>query len=296
MAPPPQVQFATTNPTNGPYVQLDTGNTAPLSFAQLPASAVPPVYVGTGDPRFPFAGGAPQAHPVSRGAEHVNQRTRQAALSGEFVEMIDLLPSSSDSEEIKSYIDDKGNVNIKVAKQKKGITNALKWLEAWSYYELLLGQHYGLKLMVEMIEYRLFIIGLLVKYKLPQVLNYDAKHRQRLASSHSFSYNTLSYDLYITTFDHAALRSTGKCGKCGSFDHNAGDCQYRNSNSQGSEPFRAKTRSDGETCWAFQNGACKLGRKCRRKHICIGCGADEAFFKCSKCTKALGTAKSVPQA
>ena len=63
------------------------------------------------------------------GTEHVTSRVREGVISGEFVELVDLISSSiSDND---SFVDNNGVVNFKYQRSKKAISNSFKWLEAW---------------------------------------------------------------------------------------------------------------------------------------------------------------------
>lgn len=228
---------------------------------------------------------------VSRGTEHVSHRVSSAALNGEFVEMSELLNSCVDVDELKSTVDNEGNISFKSVKTRKSVIGMYKWLEAWGIYELLLVRAYGFQIFAEMNIYRNFILGLFQKFKAPQVIMYDHKHRLRLAASRSFAFSKLDHDLYITTFDANALRSINKCSKCAATDHGANECPFKSS-SGGNDSFRAKRNyssaaSQSQVCQRFQDGTCRFGGKCKYKHACLECGGSEGFKTCSRCRRLL---------
>ena len=243
-------------------------------------------------------------HNITPGAEHVSQRVASAALNGEFIDLCDLLNAGVDVDEFKSSIDSNGNLSFKSVKQSKSIVNVYKWLEAWGVYELIMVKAFGYELFVQMNRYRNFIIGLFQKFKAPQVITYDFKHRQRLSTCYSSNFVTLDHDLYVTIFDAQALRNVNKCNKCSSVDHSSVECPFKSSQ-QSSDPFRSKrgqsssnqsSNVKGQVCQRFQNDSCRFGNKCRYKHECFECGGSEGFKSCSRCRKLLqgkdGTSQS----
>ena len=83
----------------------------------------------------------------------------------------------NDCEEIRSQIDNMGNVQVRSVKSRKSINGELKWLEFWGNYEMLMSMHFGHNVYIEMALNRSFIIGISQKYKFSYVAAYDLRHR-----------------------------------------------------------------------------------------------------------------------
>jgi hypothetical protein len=236
-----------------------------------------------------------------KGLEHVSARTFTCALSGEFVNLEELVCSTIDCEEVKSIVDESGFVQIKTQKCKKAISSLYMWLEGWCCYLLILSNSYGQKFLNEMVRYQTFIIRLAQKFKLPQVLLYDFKHRQRLAARNVLNFTDLDHELYITIFDNNAVRNASRCAKCSAIDHVTIECPFKNLTGGGSnqgqgksgrssasrnEPFRPSARNGPGTkaCYGFNEGGC-TAKQCARKHVCIVCKGPDAIQNCKKCSK-----------
>lgn len=249
------------------------------------------------------------------GAEHVTLKARTTALAGECIDLSEFLSSATsipnDQEEYRTTVDIHGNLSLKALKAKKFVNTSYRWLEAWTSYEILLCTYYGLKVFQEMAAYRLFIISLFAKYKLPHVLSYDLKHRQYMGAKHclafsSYTHQLYSYQLFVTTFDGNSLKSVSRCGKCSSTDHVTLLCPFQAPGQTQSLPSR-QTRGDrpadrqgdrqgdradkGDLCLLYQDGKCKSS-KCSRKHVCMGCGGPDGFKACNRCIKALKNVSS----
>ena len=242
----------------------------------------------------------------------MKNRVRTLALSGEFVELCDLLGNAVnvDPDEIKTVIDEYGRLSLRPTKKKRVIASSYKWLEAWSVYEALLCNAYGLSMFNEMLAYRKFMLGLFQKYKLPFIITYDYKHRQLLGAARSFNFSSIvDPTLFIMTFDFNAARvNTSKCTKCNSNDHFTQDCPFRQLGQAADLPKSKRGDRGGdkggyrgsdkkgdksgdrtsEVCFLFQYGRCKAGNKCHRQHVCLDCGGPEARNVCSKCKKSAG--------
>jgi hypothetical protein len=144
-----------------------------------------------------------------QGIEHVPPRVISHALSGEFMELEDLLNINIECDEVKSIVDESGNVQLRVQKSKKCITSAFKWLEAWGVYQIILCNSFGLGIFNESARYSAFMLDLFQKYKFGQVINYDVRHRGRLASTRSFAFSSIDYDLYLRFLDISAVKGAG---------------------------------------------------------------------------------------
>ena len=237
--------------------------------------------------QYPDPGGIIASAP---GTEHVDKKIIQSALSGEFIEIAELLSTnySTEAQDFKTVIDSAGNLTVKCIKPKRVITSSFKWLEAWSLYELILCPVYGAETFVEMCNYRLFMLGLFARYKLPYVLNYDYKHRLLLGAQRSFRFSKVTGELYLITFDSLSHKGP-RCTKCNSSEHGQSECPN-------TKPFRAAGQGDlpkpkrtgdrsNEICFSFNDGRCRAGQKCPRRHECSGCGGPDSRKSCPKCSK-----------
>ena len=238
-----------------------------------------------------------------RGTEHLSDRTRNAALSGEFVDLCDFLCNAlgSDVCEYRTSIDAEGNLSVKPVRQARTVSSLLRWIEAWTAYELLLCSAFGADVFQEMARYRMFIVGLFHRYRMPFVLSYDYRHRRALGAERSFNFSALSSELYITTFDSAALRVANRCGRCSSAEHSTQECPFRvpgqgdlprqRGAGRQSQTDRPAERSadrpadrSSEICYLFQEGRCRAGTRCGRRHACISCGGADGLKSCQKCS------------
>ena len=239
-----------------------------------------------------------------RGTEHLQDRTRNAALSGEFVELSDFLCNAlgNDVCEYRTSVDSEGNLSVKPVRQARTVSSLLRWIEAWTAYELLLCSAFGADVFQEMARYRMFIVGLFHRYRMPFVLSYDYRHRRALGAERSFNFSALSSELYITTFDSSALRVANRCQRCSSAEHSTQECPFRvpgqgdlprqRGMGRQSQTDRSAERSadsrpadrSSEICYLFQEGRCRAGARCGRRHVCISCGGAEGFKSCQKCS------------
>ena len=242
--------------------------------------------------------------PLPTGTEHLSKKVQSQALAGEFVELVDMLNFviNTDSDELKTVVDSMGRMSVKASKVKRIISSSYKWLEAWSNYENLLCNTYGLSVFNEMMAYRMFILECFQKYKLPFVITYDARHRQLLGARRSFQFSDLEqcHGLYYRTFDLNSVRSsTARCTKCNSTEHTTVECPFRQSGQAADLPKGKKSDRAGdkgsdrgndksndkssEVCFLYQYGKCNAGGKCKRKHVCISCGGPQGKTDCTKC-------------
>lgn len=245
------------------------------------------------------------------GIEHVKKHVRNAALNGEFANLLDFLDTQSDSNDntIKTLVEDNGRLSLKNQKSTKMVPTSYKWLEAWAYYELLMCSYHGIALFQDMVAYRLFILGLFHNYRLPCVLMYDYKHRQILGAKRSLDFNSLNHKLYVLTFDTGSVRAVNRCKKCNSADHDEQSCPFRSAGQAGDLPKArgndrrgdrgdksagksdrqrdrpAKSGGEAEVCLQYQKARCRNGDRCSRKHACLVCGGPEGYDACKKCQK-----------
>ena len=218
---------------------------------------------------------------------HINDRVVATALNGEFVELHECLDSRVEANNVfGSAIDGSGNVVFKSVKPKKYITSVLKWLEAWGYYEIVMGRAMGFGVIHEMACYRTFILNLFQRFKVAHVLSYDYKHRHKLGAYRSLDFARVNYDAYLECFDASALRNTNRCARCGSAEHDNNDCPFRPASASTENTNKRAARvSSSEICRMFQDGKCRFGKRCHRRHVCATCGGSEGYSSCPACQK-----------
>ena len=117
-----------------------------------------------------------------------------------------------------------------------------------------------------MAVYRVFMIALFARYKLPFALTYDLKHRQLLGASRSFSFASMNYQLYIMTFDSNAIKSSNRCSRCSATDHLTFDCPFRVPGQAGDLP------RGGAGLWSRMDchGLCRGGQLSPVNSLSIG--------------------------
>ena len=245
---------ATTNPPVVGSVAQAPGYERPLSASYVwPSTSVFPAgssgaHVNTNSihpsiqnaqrPQFPCADS--RHGQLDTGLEFLDHKTVESAVNGEFVNLEEFLcVNNADVDELRSVIDEMGNLQVKSVKSRKGISSVLKWLEAWVNYEMIMCKKYGYPIYYEMARYRAFIINISQKFKFSHVFSYDVKHRQRLANSRSCLYSAVDHDLYITIFDAGAVKNVARCAKCSSLEHSTSQCERPSGGGRGSG-FRAR--------------------------------------------------------
>ena len=308
--PPPYAFQAPPTVVPGPTVSSAApgANTAPSYIYGAPQAQ--PNYWGSSQPQtqvtfarpdlpppsgatnfiHPSANSLPARHRLDVGLEFLDQRSIDSALNGECISLEDFLQQGSfDVDELKPNIDTKGNRQVKSVRSRKCINSVLKWLEAWAPYEIVMCKSYGYNVYYEMARYRMFIMGISQKFRFQSVAAYDLRHRQRLAHSGSLLFSSVDHDLYVTIFDIGAIKSSGKCSRCGSGDHMTSECSRSAGGAKGN-PGRGRGQGRGKTlgrgdnneiCYNFQTGNCSWGSNCFRRHKCAGCGGDNPQSSCT---------------
>ena len=222
--------------------------------------------------------------------EHIDERTVNTALRGEFVNLEHCLTSCSNEYEEVRLFDNAGNIQVKASRPRKLITSFSKWLQAFGYYEALLVAYYGKELYIEMSRYRSFILELTDKYKIPYILTYDERNRMDLGRLRSFRFSRFNQEIFVTTLDGNSMKVVTKCSKCSSTEHSSGDCPFRSSH-QGAggpsggasdNPRRKQQIDPNDICIRFQDGTCKF-KKCPRRHCCFICEGPNGAKSCPTC-------------
>lgn len=273
------------------------GAGAPLAFAEQQPAAP---HTNIANPHTNNAG-----FPLEVGMEFLTPRTVNTALNGEFASLDEFLDCNADTDEIKSFVDPNGMVQVRSVRAKRSIVSLYKWLEAWLIYMMLMAKAQGFATFYQMARYMGFILNIAQKFKIASVLSYDVRHRQRLAQTGSVEFSRLDHELFVTTFDVNAAKSN-KCLKCGASDHASADCVRRTasgngglnnrgassgSNAGGSNfrgPQKPFVDRSTEICFMFQFRKCRWADKCQRRHVCATCQGPEPQCACpnAKCKAA----------
>ena len=219
---------------------------------------------------------------------HVEPKTAYKALNGEFVQLETFLDCNANEYEAVEYDMDS---QLRSYRPRRMITSLYKWMQAWGHYEVTLVSRYGLEMYYELASYRSFILSLTDKYKVPFILTYDERHRAALGRTRSFDFTFFNHQLFVTIFDVNSLRTSSKCAKCASLEHNSKDCPFRGAaptggvtNQSGADKGRTGRQNidPDEVCIRFQDGTCKF-KKCPRKHCCLLCGGPNGAKSCGNC-------------
>ena len=263
---------------------------------QQPPAACPPPVSDTRSHGTPWLPRGSRSR-LQSSASHIDAKTAESALRGEFVQLEDFLYNVNVEYDELKVVDNYGNIQLKPSKPRKVITSFFKWLEAWGCYESLLVGHYGYDMYEEMSQYRSFMLRLTDKYKMPFILNYDERNRSALGRVRSFEFASFNQELFVTTFTAMALKNVNRCTKCSSPDHGANECPFRSGNqgggtSQGTSEPTKKRIDPNEICIKFQDGTCRF-KKCPRKHACMFCKGNTGAMFCSTCPPKAGGSTSI---
>ena len=273
MAPRPFVD----SPAGATVMTTSTINSAIASVPQVP-------FVNPPSMSSPFENTSPTIQ--SEKVDGVSEKVATAALSGEFVNMEDLLTQySSCSNDFKTFTDSSGVVHMKPSRAKRSVSNVFRWLEAWSRYEKVLVKGYGLRILDVLVDYRMHIVGLAQQYNWSAVLMYDVRHRSKIACQKSLEFTRIDQNLYLSVFTNAVVKNYQSCTKCNAFDHMHFECPFLVNESQRKPGSKSRKEIQSEVCRLFNENRCKYGNKCHRKHVCSGCEGTDSFRNCKKCNK-----------
>ncbi len=235
-------------------------------------------------------------------AQGVSVKSIEGAIKGEFTDLQDYLPpigaSSHLNNELEPYTDANNFVNYRYKKHSRKITNIDSWLQAWSLYERLLVSVMGIQCHKYMSEYREFMYEANKKFLWHALSMYDYKHRLRLSSKLSLqdrvAFHIPSSDLMLVILDATAVKPNAlRCVRCRGYDHVVSACPFPEQVRQGQATRPNQTGPVGnEICQNFNREKCNFGDKCRRKHVCRGCGGKQPYLKCTQS----GPCKSATQA
>lgn len=223
----------------------------------------------------------------------ISNKTKNAAISGEFVTLSDFLPT------LESYTDYEttvcpvqGSLQVKPRRNKRNINNFLTWLEAWNSYEELILQYHP-SAYKACHHYRGFIMSSDKKYHWYAVSAFDNRFRALKGQNRSFAFDDIDTELYVTTLDATVTKMVPRCFRCRSPDHEVQDCPFPEVPRKGQQTAPTSTsaprpRSEGpmfqgrEVCLNYNNKRCKFAN-CRRAHVCTGCRGSTPRVDCPTC-------------
>jgi hypothetical protein len=247
-----------------------------------------------------LAGGASNAGPTEAhvclpsGAK-VPPKIITHARQGEYINLADFAPCLEPSLVTETSIVD-GELVFKPKRNVKSIDFFLLWSMSWRSYEELLIQH-DPSLYTGFCAYRIFIQTCAAKYWWPAVYFYDVRNRSNHAMHHSFQFDHIDQDIYVTTMDSTTVRQNIKnCSRCKSIWHVVKDCPFQEDSpvasgprqpSQHTRPQANATRLErqnisNQICYNWNAGRC-TANPCQRRHVCESCGGPDPRPRCIPC-------------
>ena len=216
--------------------------------------------------------------------EKVSEATYNKAVSGEFINLVELLSYDDQNEYETSVID--GTLQIKPKKSKKALDSFLSWLQAWNNFELLL-MSVKPHLYIKLLAYRNFIQNADKKYQWSAIYSYDLHFRTELARNRSFEYGKPITDLVVTLLDATAIKNNvSRCFRCRSTSHVVQECPFPATYTLEANPKTPKKITQNswvhqgrEGCNNFNQGRCTYAG-CRRAHVCQACRGPKPFTEC----------------
>jgi hypothetical protein len=259
------------------------------------------------------ASGTNEAPVALTNGARVSRKVIVNAKAGEYINLIDFMPTSEPSNILETVIDEyTGQVTFKSKTVKKSIENFLMWTLAWSGYEELLLEA-DFSRYKSCVGYRLFIQKQNAVYNWAAVEQYDVRFRHNLSMSRSLDFNKTDTDLGFSIFNTTSLRPNPQgCFRCKSLLHHVRDCPFPEGSSVEKTPNSQKNSSRGyknynydnapprqnnnqsrfgnnyarsrEVCYNFNSGRCNDASVCGRLHVCSGCGGPDPLPRCRKCS------------
>ena len=201
-----------------------------------------------------------------------------------------------------------GKLSLAPKCKVRHLSNLQLWLHAWHLYEDTVLSFFPHRYM-ELSHYHRHISNLDRHFHWAAVLSYNAQFWHR-CTVHSLPFSTFDQQLYITTLDATAAKTTAcRCFHCQCYDHEVIDCpfppgaplekdsvakktaqnqqgrgnycqQQQHSSSRGSSPQLPAVHHQGrEICIKFQSSSCSFPN-CRRAHVCRHCKQDHPATEC----------------
>ena len=235
-------------------------------------------------------GTTPHGHYLEGGSK-LTDATYKNAISGEFVNLIDFLPST-ETRDLEAHVSDE-TLQFKPRKAKKSLDNFSTWLQAWNEFEsVVMSVHPDLY--NNLSTYRRFIQSMDRKYIWPAVYSYDMRFRTELARKQSFGYNIQNNDLVVSILDATAVKADiNRCFRCKSVDHVIQECPFPALKVQVETAQKKEKRSTAQFRWYhagkegcnnFNYGKCHFSQ-CTRAHVCKSCRGTEPYVTCPQCNR-----------
>jgi hypothetical protein len=159
----------------------------------------------------------------------VSQKTLDAAVRGEFIDINEFLPSIMATShlpltDIEPYLDSNGMVCYKQKRSTRKIANFSTWTEAWTRYQKHLVKHLRSEVHSSMADYFIFILESDKKYSWSAIAILDFKHRLSLGKKGNFA-DLLAFEvvdplMLLTVLDASSLKPNAiKCKHCSGYDY-----------------------------------------------------------------------------
>ena len=228
---------------------------------------------------------------VSAVAPHVTEKTTSAAQLGEFVDLVEFLPTIHNYHgESEMYISE-GNMQTRPKRTKRVIDNCYTWLMAWNIYEQVIIEKHP-QMYPKLVKYRTLIQQCDRRYLWHSIYSYDVQFRAKRGAEKSFAFDELELDvtLYTTILDATSIRggNSRQCLRCRSYDHIVRDCPFPEGTTM-AETAEKKQKSQQQDKWShrnvegcnnFQYGRCFFAG-CKRAHVCQKCRGPEPLYRCA---------------
>lgn len=235
-------------------------------------------------------GDKPRTYYLEGGAKLADS-TYKNAISGEFINLVEFLPST-ETRDLEAHVTD-GELQFKPKKSKQSLDNFHTWLQAWNEFESVIMSVHP-HLYNNLSTYRRFIQSMDRKYNWPAVYSYDLRFRTYLARHQSCGYHMQNNDLVVSILDATAIKTDlSRCFRCKSVDHVIQECPFPAYKVQVETPQKKEKRnttqfrwyhSGKEGCNNFNYGKCNFPQ-CARAHVCKGCRGTEPYCTCSQCNR-----------
>ena len=211
-------------------------------------------------------------------------------LTGEFIDMSDLLKDNMESERRRRGTDNSGTPSAGTTSRRE-VPDILSWLHCFSLYAAVICDKYPQKAR-ELWAYQAMMIAENRRCGGRGWLLYDTAFRQQVWSIEKTDFSQLNQALYSTTF--LAYGGKGQfCSRCLASDHTQDDCalhptpmvpwvrlkdQARGGRREDRHHHETRRNWKGP-CYAWNDGRC-TAPYCRFEHVCSRCGGDHKRRVC----------------
>jgi len=171
-----------------------------------------------------------------------------------------------------------------VESQKKLIPDFLTWSQCFAVYTAVLGNHQPQRL-PELMAYQFDMAKYARKYRWPSWVVYDINYRQEAAGRPSLPWAESAGQREAKFFSQcftgmAKDPNEAWCRTCQSLDHSTSGCPMmprpKIPRREGESSF---STGSSQICNNYNTKGCVFDR-CRRRHICLGCGGRHPRYKC----------------